>query len=260
MTPDHFNINAKVPNISLKKFLLFCIAVILLFPLFFLFYKTSSIPGNETTEMVLKGSDTDISALEKAASENPSYENLIALSIQLINNKMPGKSIDPLQKAIQLNPEGAMAYNNLGVAYTMMKQYQNGIEACKKALQIEPSFQLAKNNLAWANDEKNKVLKLIQEAEKIPEEKRDVAFYAAQGGNYFMIGDYGKSIEVWSRIFELDKKNTVALNNIGTAFMMKGQVEDAIVLFKKVLELEPGNQLAKNNLAWAMEEKQKKSN
>jgi tetratricopeptide (TPR) repeat protein len=101
------------------------------------------------------------------------------------------------------------------------------------------------------------VLNEIKLQEQVPNTKRDIDFYSSYGFNYYKIGDYGKSIEIWNKIFEKDPKNTAALNSIGTSFMMKGQIEDAILLFKKVLELEPGNQLAKNNLSWAIAEKSK---
>lgn len=87
--------------------------------------------------------------------------------------------------------------------------------------------------------------------------KDSVAFYINQGLEYYNSGNYDKSIETWDKILNIDPKSATALNNIGSAFMMKNQYNDAIVLFKKALELEPDNQLAKNNLAWALDEKSK---
>lgn len=234
------------------------VALLVLFPLVYLFFKSSSAaPVNDPAPVAGAARQNDISALENLVKSDPSFDNLVNLSMAYINRQMPGKSIDHLKKAISINPQSAVAYNNLGVAYTMLQQYQNGIDACSHALQIDTSFQLARNNLKWASDEKSKVLAALAGQEKTPADKRDVAFYTAQGLNYFKIGEYGKSIETWNKIFELDVKNVTALNNIGTAFMMKNQVEDAIALFKKAIDLEPGNQLAKNNLAWALDEKAK---
>jgi len=79
----------------------------------------------------------------------------------------------------------------------------------------------------------------------------------AYGLNYFKIGNYDKSIEIWEKVVEENPKNTDALNSIGSAFMMKKQVDDAIAIFKQALEMGPNNQLTKNNLNWALTEKQK---
>lgn len=238
-----------------QKLIVPALVIFLAFPMLYLFFKSSGapeLPKEQPVQNVM-----DITALENAVKTNPTYDNLVNLSMAYTNNQMPGKSIEHLQKAIELNPNGAIAYNNLGVAYTMLQQYQNGIDACTKAMQLDTAFQLAKNNFNWASEEKNKVLNTIKEQEKIPVSKRDAAFGIEYGLNYFKIGNYNKSIEIWNAIAEKDMKNIQVLNNIGTAFMMKNQVEDAIVLFKKVLEVEPDNQLAKNNLGWAMTEKER---
>lgn len=236
---------------------IFLVVILFLFPIIYLIYSTSGLSERHSTQVALIQPGQDISKLEAAVKENPTVENLISLSIEYINKQMPGKSIDHLKKAIELDPGNATAYNNLGVAYIMLQQYQNGIDACANALTIDPDFQLAKNNLKWGKDEREKMLKDIHTQELVPSSKRDVAFYSSYGFNYYKIGEYGKSIEIWNKIFDIDPKNTAALNSIGTAFLMKGQIDDAILLFQKSIELEPENQLAKNNMAWALSERSK---
>lgn len=233
--------------------LVLLVVLLLAWPLAYLVYRTAGVPPlPEQPDAAVQ--QNDLPALENLVRTNPGFDNLVNVAAAYINRQMPGKSIDPLKKAIRLNGSSAVAYNDLGVAYTMMQQYREGIAACTKALQLDSTFQLAKNNLKWAVAERDKVLEAIRMQEQVPADKRDAAFYSAYGLNYFKTGDYDKSIEIWSRIMELDPGNTGAMNSIGTAFMMKGQTGDAAALFKKALELEPGNQLAKNNLAWALEE------
>ena len=241
-----------------KTLIQIAIVIMFAFPLIYLVQKRwDAAPLKEEQPVVVPGDNIDLASLEALVKKDPNFDNLINLSMAYVNRQMPGKSIDLLKRAAQMNPGSAVVYNNLGVAYTMLQQYQNVVEACVKALQIDSSFQLAKNNLKWAMDEKSKVVNAIASEEKMPAEKRDLGFYTDLGLNYFKVGDYGKSIEIWNKIFEIDPKSVTALNNIGTAFMMKGQIDDAVVLFKKALELEPSNQLAKNNLAWAIDEKAK---
>ena len=71
---------------------------------------------------------------------------------------------------------------------------------------------------------------------------------ARDGLNYFKIGDYDKSITIWKTVLKMEPKSTMALNNIGTALMMKEQYDEAILLFNKVIALDPTNELAKVNL------------
>jgi tetratricopeptide (TPR) repeat protein len=242
-----------------KKTIFFAVlSIVLLFPVIYLAVKTVSVPEikieNQPSQVL---QTNDISALEALVKTNPSFDNLLNLSMAYINGNMPGKSIEYLNKAAEINPNSAVVYNNLGVAYTMLQQYQNGIDACNQALKFDADFQLAKNNLKWATDEKNKILELIQEQENTPVKNRTPEFNIDYGLNYFKIGNYDKSIEIWAKVAEQNPKNTAALNSIGSAFMMKKQVDDAIAIFKQALEMEPNNQLTKNNLSWALTEKQK---
>ncbi len=254
-TNQETNEQGSPKNSKLKTVFL---VLLLLLPLAFLLIKfMGSSDSAKEQATATQPQQVDIAALENAANTNPTFDNLINLSLAYINNQAPGKSIGYLKKAIELNPKSPIAYNNLGVAYIMLKDYSKGIEACSAALQIDSTFQLAKNNLKWGMDEKNKLIAIIQEQEKVPNDKRDISFYVSYGMNYFTINEYDKSIEIWNNILKMDAKNTIALNNIGTALTLKKDYDNAISTFKKVLELEATNQLAKNNLAWAMDEKNK---
>ncbi|MBL7882757.1 MAG: hypothetical protein JNL69_01710 [Bacteroidia bacterium] len=241
-----------------KQIVAVIIVLFLLFPMIYLFVKSSSTNQTDAEQATVNSAaTTDILTLEAEVAANPNYTNLINLSMAYINSNKPGKSIDHLRKAIGLNPKSAVAYNNLGVAHIMLMQYKEGIEACTKALEIDPEFQLAKNNLKWGMDEKEKVMTIINSQDRFPEKDRNNAFYIEYGLNYFKIGDYSKSIEIWNKAFDLDNKSTIALNNIGTAFMMKNQINDAIAVFNQCIKIDENNQLAKNNLKWAMGEKEK---
>jgi tetratricopeptide (TPR) repeat protein len=233
--------------------------ILLALPIIFLLVKFSSSSGKVEENAAVNAQATiDIAAYENMANTNPTFDNLLNLSNAYINSNMAGKSITPLLKATELNPKSAIAFNNLCVAYTMIQQYNLAIDACNKSLQIDSTFQLAKNNLKWATSEKDNIVTFIEKQAQTPEKERNTQFYVNYGLNYLKIGEYDKSVEMWNKIFETEPYNVVALNNIGTVFMLKQQVEDAVALFKKAVQLNPDDQLSKNNLAWAMSELEKK--
>jgi superkiller protein 3 len=235
------------------------IAVLLLLPLIFLFIKFSSSPATVAEKPANAApAAIDIAAYESAASANPSFDNLINLSNAYINSNLAGKSIDPLLKAIELNPNSAIALNNLGVAFTMIQQYNKGIEFCIKALQADSSFQLAKNNLKWAMSEKENVVSFLDKQALVPEKERNIQFYINYGLAFIKIGEYDKSIEAFTKIFDYEPKSIVAYNNIGTAYMLSNRVEEGVDAFKKAVAINPEDQLSKNNLAWGMSELEKK--
>lgn len=228
-----------------------CVVLFLALPIVFLFRKPSPSPKNKSPEAA-----ADIAALERAVEETPGYSNLVNLSVAYINANRPGKSIRYLKQALKIKPESAVVYNNLGVAYTMLKNFPRGIEACNRAVILDSSLKLAKNNLKWAFEEQGKTLADISRMEKTPEAKRDPSFYIKLGLNYYYIGNYDKSIIICREGLMKSPDNIVLINNIGTTLVMKRRYDEAIAEFKKVQELEPTNKLAKNNIEWAKSEQE----
>ncbi|MDP1744465.1 MAG: tetratricopeptide repeat protein [Bacteroidota bacterium] len=233
------------------------IVVLLLLPIAYIFYKTAGNPASTPEQATNQAQTIDIAAYESVANATPSFSNLLNLSNAYINSGMAGKAIEPLKKAIELNPESAIAYSNLGFAYTIIQQYKKGIEFGQKAVQLDSTFQLAKDNLNWALTEQNKLLQAIAEVEKTPEDKRNTDFYIMYGLQYLKLQDYDKSIEIWDKVLAKDPKNSAALINIGVAYMSKSQYADAIKSFQKAVDANANDQLAKNNLAWALDEQNK---
>lgn len=88
-----------------------------------------------------------------AASQNPTQENYLNLSLEFYLAGKYEKSIEAAQEALKINPSYADAYNNIGAAHAQLKQWNESIAACEKALELKPDFQLAKNNLEWAKSQ-----------------------------------------------------------------------------------------------------------
>ena len=85
----------------------------------------------------------------QACSNRPQakkYEDYINDSLVLYNAEGYQKSIEAAQSALQLQPNSAIAYNNICAAYNQLKQWDRAVEACQKALAIQPDYERAKNN------------------------------------------------------------------------------------------------------------------
>jgi tetratricopeptide (TPR) repeat protein len=54
------------------------------------------------------------------------------------------------EKAISIDSNNAVAYNNICSSYNALAKYNKAKEACEQALKINPGFELAKNNLNLA--------------------------------------------------------------------------------------------------------------
>ncbi len=95
------------------------------------------------------------------ASNSPSPENYLELSLQFYNAGKYSECITAAEEALKLNPKYDLAYNNICATYNVLKQWDKAIEAGQKALAINPTSQLIQNNLRVSLESKK-----IEEAKK----------------------------------------------------------------------------------------------
>ncbi|HTA27603.1 MAG TPA: hypothetical protein VK809_07440 [Bacteroidia bacterium] len=114
----------------------------------------SDLLKNMNTTRPQPDSDTTEAAILK--KPNPSESEYTTLSLLYFNKGEYEKSIDVCQKILLINPNSALAWNNMCAAYNGLKQWDNAIKAGNKALQIKPDFTLAKNNVNFALAQKKK--------------------------------------------------------------------------------------------------------
>jgi len=84
---------------------------------------------------------------EQLAREHPTPENLMTLSDAHWLAGDFNKCMETAQKALELRPGYARAYNNIGVAYLSLGHLDEAIESVKKALQSDPDNRMARSNL-----------------------------------------------------------------------------------------------------------------
>ena len=102
-------------------------------------------------------------------------------------------AIADYDKAIELDPNYAAAYNNRGCTYDALKQYDKAIADCNKSIELDP------NNAAYAYDSRGTVFKHLEQYDKA-------------------IADYNKAIE-------LDPNYATAHYNRADAYDAIGETE-----------------------------------
>jgi tetratricopeptide (TPR) repeat protein len=95
-------------------------------------------------------------AIEQLAKQKRGLKYLLNLSSYYYLLGLHNKSIAVCRDVIKMNPENAVAYNNICSAYNSMGKWDSAIVACREALRINADFNLAKNNLKWAFESKRK--------------------------------------------------------------------------------------------------------
>ena len=122
------------------------------------------------------------------------------------------------QKAIEINPAFAEAYNNLGLLYfEKLGKANEALILFNKAIGLKPSYPLA---------------------------------YYNRGKVYQDRGDLDKAISDYDKAIELDPGYALSYNNRGFAYQNKGDFQKAISDYSKAIELDPQLALAYYNRAY----------
>ena len=149
-------------------------------------------------------------------------------------------AIADYNKAIELNPQFAEAYNNQGVAKGESGDYQGAIADLDKAIEINPQLTEAYLNRGIAKGTSDDYLGAISDFDKAIELNPQYAeAYYNRGIAKGDSGDYQEAIADYNKAIELNPRYAEAYNNRGIAKMNSGDYQEAIVDYNKAIELDP---------------------
>ena len=94
-------------------------------------------------------------AYDEAVKFSPTVEVYLGLSVLNYWDEDMDASIEASRQVIALDPDNALAYNNICAAHASRGEWDPAIEACDKALVLDPDLQRARKNLNWAQSGKD---------------------------------------------------------------------------------------------------------
>lgn len=75
-------------------------------------------------------------------------EDLLNMSLQMYQNGNYEGCIQMAEKALEVNPKYAEAYNNISAAHNQLENFEESVKAADKGLAIRPDYELLINNRA----------------------------------------------------------------------------------------------------------------
>ncbi len=159
------------------------------------------------------------------------------------------------QKAAECNPQqfSAEAINDRGSMCAQQGKFAEAIDNYQRAIQIKPDFALGYINLGTLLQKEGRIDDAIAQFNKALELKPDSIEAYAKLGN-LLIGreKYDDAIAQYQKVIQIQPNAVEAHFNFGTALLQQGKIYQAIAAFQKVLELQPNNAEAYSNMGVAL--------
>jgi len=125
-------------------------------------------------------------------------------------------AVELYHKAIELDPNNALVYTNLGAALNDLKRYDKAEVVLRKALELDPNNAAAYTNL---------------------------------GSALMGLKRYDEAEAAYRKAIELDPHYSLAYNNLGIALMGLKRYDEAEAAYRKAIELDPHYAAPYYNLA-----------
>ncbi len=171
----------------------------------------------------------------------PSLEALKTFSMGVTTQNMQGdaEAVPFLRRAIELDPNFAMAYARLGVSYANLGQPSLAAENLKKAYDLREHVSERERFHITADYYRNATGEMEKEAQTyelwIQSYPRDPTPYINLGANYATFGEYQKSLEVTQEGQKLDPNSVNTSGNLVEDLLALNRMDEAKAIVDQTL-------------------------
>ena len=158
--------------------------------------------------------------------------------------------IERVEPLLSFSPDvRAKIYNDRGLAYHFLKDYQRAIADFDRAIELNPRYVWAYGSRGWVYRFLKDYQRAIADFDRAIELNPKYAWaYGSRGLAYHFLKDYQRAIADFDRAIELNPKYTWAYGSRGRAYQVLKDYQRAIADFDRAIELDPRN-------AWTYEQR-----
>jgi tetratricopeptide (TPR) repeat protein len=195
---------------------------------------------------------------QKNNEKDPSYQynmGLVYLNSKGADEAALDRAISYFLKAVSLNPKHFLAYNALGLAYSMKGDLASATRVFEKSLEINPSFSEARNNLGSLFEALGFVDKAEAEYKKV---LADDTYHSRQLPLYnlarlaYRQDKLDEALDYVDRSVRFDSRMAMAHNLRGLILEKKEDLEGAVASYEKAGRLVPDDMSFQLNLGLAL--------
>jgi hypothetical protein len=159
---------------------------------------------------------------------------------QGVKEKDPQIKVKLYTKAIELNPNYAVAYNNRGHAQLSQKNLGYALQDLNQAIALNPNYALAYNNRGKVYLQQKKYDLAIQDFDRAISLKPDfTAAYVNRGKVYLIRQDYDRAMMDFDRAIAIKPDYAAAYYSRASVYNQQGDYEQARANYAKAKSLNP---------------------
>jgi predicted O-linked N-acetylglucosamine transferase (SPINDLY family) len=152
------------------------------------------------------------------------------------------------KKSVEINPDYAEGYNNLGIAFQKLGLFEEAVKNYKKTLKLKPDFSLAYNNLGVVLKSLNKLDEALLASKKAIElNPRFADAHNNIGAILQDLGNYEGAYKFYKKAIKLKSSYSEAYYNLGILLKKIGKIEECIENFQKAVIVNKKNNRAYSN-------------
>ena len=162
-------------------------------------------------------------------------------------------AIQAFQKELEVNPNNATAWNNLGFIYYQQQRWEESVAACQKAVALKSDYAEAYWNLSFAYEQTGQYVEAAAAIEKgIELSPGNPDIYSNLGNMYAQLERYEDAANAFQNAILTNPEDAIAYNNLGVVRFKIGDFEGAVEAFRRSVEIAPQYEEAKRNLEMAL--------
>ncbi len=196
----------------------------------------------------LKRHDEGLAAINQAIELAPRaawYVNRGSLYSDLQKYEL---ALSDYNKAININPNFALAYYNRGLLYSDQKKYDLALSDYDKAIEINPNYAEAYVNRGFIYYNQQKYDLALSDWNKAIEINPNYAnAYYNRGNLYYDLQKYDLALSDYSKAIELNRSYAIAYYNRGLLYFNQQKYELALADWNKAIRINPNYANAYNN-------------
>jgi serine/threonine protein kinase/tetratricopeptide (TPR) repeat protein len=180
---------------------------------------------------------------------------LFTIGKERAENVDPERAAEYLEKAIQIDPQFAMAYYMLGRAYATSQKYSSAREAFTKAKEFSAraserdKLQIEGIYAFFVEGDVRKSATIYEGlVKKYPDDKWS---HFGMGEALISQGRNTEAVAAFQESLRLDLEFVAALNWLGMAYTNLGEFDKAVDALKRQIDLSPGEANPWDTLGWA---------